>query len=94
MTAFIGGATFLASPLLRESPRWLVARGRIDEARAVLLAVRGYGLDDAEVEIDEIRAASAEGSKVAAPSIMQVLTNRHTRAPVLVACFLQMAQQL
>lgn len=35
-----------------ESPRWLVAKGKADEARRTLAALKGCGEDDAEVAED------------------------------------------
>jgi sugar porter (SP) family MFS transporter len=43
-----------------ESPRWLIARGREDEARRVLTRVRPAG--DADAEIAEIRQVRPEGA--------------------------------
>ena len=43
-----------------ESPRWLIARGREDEARRVLARVRPAG--DADAEIAEIRQVRPEGT--------------------------------
>lgn len=45
----------------QESPRWLVLRGRTDEARTVLLASRTPAAADAE--IDEIRAAARDEAR-------------------------------
>ena len=47
--------------LLDESPRWLLARGRVEDARAVLLRTRSA--EDAESEIAEMSEAMREESR-------------------------------
>ena len=57
-----------------ESPYWLVARGRDDEARAVLRPVRDE--DSIETEVDELRALSRRRSsfgEVLAPAVRPAL---------------------
>jgi MFS transporter, SP family, galactose:H+ symporter len=44
--------------LVPPSPRWLVERGRVEEASAVLVHLRGEGVD-VEIEMVEIRTAAA-----------------------------------
>jgi sugar porter (SP) family MFS transporter len=58
----------------RESPHWLVAQGREDEAREVLLRVREES--DIDAEIAEVRDLSARRSSfrdVAAPAVRHVV---------------------
>ena len=60
--AVIPGALLAAGMLpMPESPRWLVKRGREDDARAVLTHVRGSG--DPTAELNEIRADLAREGK-------------------------------
>jgi SP family facilitated glucose transporter-like MFS transporter 3 len=97
----LGVAVILASgPLLLESPRWLVSHGRAAEARDVLLACRGYSAADADAEVAEIEdesggadAAEKRGDKPASMSLMQIVADPVLRAPLIVACMLQLTQQ-
>jgi len=49
------------SVLLAESPRWLVRRGRYEQARAALLRTRPA--DEAEAELRDMRAAAGAGAE-------------------------------
>ena len=86
----VPGALFLLGVLgLPESPRWLVLRGRHDDAHAVLHKLRG---DDASArreiaEIEEQLRTPQQGWQL-------FLRNRHFRRSVGLGIALQIAQQL
>lgn len=82
----------LTAPWIIESPRWLAGKGRVDEARKALMALRGCEPDEADDEMAEwardapavARAPLTMGAVLAAPALRRALT---------VACVLQMTQQ-
>lgn len=55
-------------PHMPESPRWLVRKGKVEEARQTLAALKGAGGDDAAINDDvaeieqSLRTSSAMGS--------------------------------
>jgi sugar porter (SP) family MFS transporter len=70
-----------------ESPRWLLARGRAQEALAVMRAVRG---PEAEREIDRIRMAAPAGR----PGSWSALSGRRMRFVLVFAAGLAFFQQI
>lgn len=79
----------IGAQMLPESPRWLVKRGRDDEARAVLQRLRGTGV---EAELDQIRAIGRTDIERAAWST--VIASPAGRRLLLVGCGLGALQQL
>lgn len=72
-----------------ESPRWLVARGRIAAARAVLQ--RSHGAGAIEGEIAEMQRASQASSRL---GIFELLRARWLRKGMVLAALLAVFQQL
>ncbi len=70
------------------SPRWLVEKGREQEAREVLCRARGKGEEDVEDELQEIKEAAAEEGSV------RELWRPQVRPMVLIGLGLAFAQQL
>lgn len=88
-------AIFLFFGMLRmpESPRWLIGKGRDNEALAVLGTVRSK--DRAEAEFADIAAGAAQEHSAARSQLRlkTVLKNRNLLVILLVACGLGVAQQ-
>ncbi|XP_041794925.1 proton myo-inositol cotransporter-like isoform X3 [Chelmon rostratus] len=80
---------------LPESPRWLLQKGRGEEARQVLSRIRGGQSVDSEyntirTSIEEEEKESGGGGLV----ILRILRHGPTRRALIVGCGLQMFQQL
>lgn len=76
----------LGALLLAESPRWLVRRGRLDAARAVLLRTRGAA--QAARELDDIARPQAVAARASDP-----LLSRRYVLPFLLACLILACNQ-
>ncbi|XP_041651447.1 proton myo-inositol cotransporter-like isoform X2 [Cheilinus undulatus] len=79
---------------LPESPRWLLQKGRSQEARQVLIQIRGdEGVDE---EYNHIKASIEEEENEAGGGlvILRILNHGPTRRALIVGCGLQMFQQL
>ncbi|GFS82101.1 proton myo-inositol cotransporter [Nephila pilipes] len=86
---------FVGFLFMPESPRWLIGKGRYEEALAALRRVRGPN-DNIQAEFQAIQDNCTEvelnndGSSV----IRRVLANPSLRLALLVGCSLQMIQQI
>ncbi|XP_070686601.1 proton myo-inositol cotransporter-like isoform X2 [Pempheris klunzingeri] len=86
---------FVGFLFLPESPRWLLQKGRSQEARQVLSRIRGG--QSVDEEYDTIRASIEEEDKEAGAGglvILRILSHGPTRRALIVGCGLQMFQQL
>lgn len=85
-------ALFIGMLRVPESPRWLMARGRYDEALEVLKTIRSE--DRAEAELAEVRALVKLESKTRETGISSILRNKWLRRILLVGIALAVFQQL
>ncbi|KAM8750340.1 proton myo-inositol cotransporter-like isoform 2-T2 [Acanthopagrus schlegelii] len=86
---------FIGFFFLPESPRWLIQKGRSQEAREALSRIRGGQSIDSEY--DTIKTSIEEEEKEAGGGglvILRILRHGPTRRALIVGCGLQMFQQL
>ncbi|KAH9489110.1 hypothetical protein Btru_042220 [Bulinus truncatus] len=89
-----GALQFVGFIFMPESPRWLVSRGRIDQARDVLMRIRGR--QDVTDELNGIIQAVEEASKDTAEGIhhwIKIFRTPHVRRALFVGCGLLFFQQ-
>lgn len=87
----LGALQLLLTPLLVESPRWLLSNGHPKAGEAALQRLRQS--TDVFDEIDSISSAN-DNEASDAPGVWDVLCDRGIRLPLVVAVVLQFAQQL
>ncbi|KAK7102892.1 hypothetical protein V1264_021050 [Littorina saxatilis] len=85
-----GAIQFIGFIYLPESPRWLVSKGRDEEALKVLKRIRGH--DDVDEEFKEVK--DAESNKQSGFVLSQIMNTPHVRRALFVGCGLQLFQQL
>ncbi|XP_076451529.1 solute carrier family 2, facilitated glucose transporter member 3-like [Babylonia areolata] len=79
-------------PFCPESPRFLlIKKGLEDEARQVLVRIRGT--HNVEEEMEEMRVEARKTAGVTNFSIKELVTSPALRLPVIIACLLQVFQQ-
>ncbi|XP_077373313.1 proton myo-inositol cotransporter-like isoform X2 [Festucalex cinctus] len=86
---------FVGFLFLPESPRWLLQKGQQEEARQVLIRIRGC--QDVDEEFDYIRTSIEEEEKEVRGGgliFLRILGHGPTRRALIVGCGLQMFQQL
>ncbi|ADB48619.1 sugar porter family MFS transporter [Conexibacter woesei] len=87
-------ALFIGMLLLPNSPRWLVAVGRVDDAREVMQHVRDPDDPATEQELQEIVAAVDEDARRAKQPLAQALTSPLARTILTVGIGLGIFQQI
>lgn len=85
-------ALFIGMMRMPESPRWLVSKGRDDEALAVLSTLRTK--ERATAELDEVEKSTSEETKNHALPLGEILRNKWLIRIILVGIGLGVAQQL
>lgn len=88
---------FVGLLFMPESPRWLVAKGKMEEARKTLKTIRN--VDNVDDEIEEItvaiRAENIGANDIPKENILKrIWNNRAVRRAIFVGCGLQAFQQL
>jgi SP family myo-inositol transporter-like MFS transporter 13 len=82
---------FLGAFELSETPRWLLLRGRTDEALAALR--RSTPEEEAQLELSEMKALAAENSQAKAAGTTGSLLRRKYIVPFILACVIMVCNQ-
>lgn len=85
-------ALFFGMLRMPESPRWLVSKGRQEDALNVLKTIRS--VDRAEAEIEDVRHLENEYKETTSWSVLAVLKNKWLLRIILVGIGIGVAQQL
>uniref|UniRef100_A0A0B7AC28 Major facilitator superfamily (MFS) profile domain-containing protein n=1 Tax=Arion vulgaris TaxID=1028688 RepID=A0A0B7AC28_9EUPU len=94
LAAIPGVLQFVGFLFMPESPRWLVSRGDVDQARSVLQRMRGR--DDVTDELNDIITTVKEAEKESAVGIhhwIKIFRTRQVRRALFVGCALLFFQQ-
>ncbi len=82
---------FLGAFALSETPRWLLLRGRVDEALAALR--RSTPEEEAQLELTEMQALAKENNKAKAAGTAGSLLRRKYVIPFVLACAIMVLNQ-
>ncbi|ORX74857.1 general substrate transporter [Linderina pennispora] len=99
ITGVIGVATTLLFPICVESPKWLVSRGRVEEARAALIKLRKGADIEQELQdmVDDDAKAQARAEEAPKVNVMDLILGRtpdNLRHQFIVVCMLMFFQQM
>ncbi|ESO89863.1 hypothetical protein LOTGIDRAFT_218322 [Lottia gigantea] len=94
LAAIPGVIQFIGFLFMPESPRWLAAHGKIDQAREVLRKINGK--QDVEEDIEDMKSAMAKNAQENTGGFVlgRILKTPHIRRALFAGCGLQFFQQL
>lgn len=96
ITGLIAVAGLFLTPMLVESPEWLAGKGKRNKTIRALIALRGCTTSEASNELSTKLTDGSRAPREAAPamSTWEIIKNPLLQKPLIVACFIQMSQQL